>query len=226
MASTKIYETNLVKKELDEILKDEPVINHIPDEVSYYKHFYRKVLHTGSRVIGGAHEDSDDDYVLLSTPELVQPLEKILLEEGFYHGGSLEYDDTGKPKIVDFLSLKKDNLNLILTNRDDFFDDFDKATRLAKKLRLVNKEDRVTLFKAIRDKIFPGDPEDKPEKQSKSKYTWEIKANPADWRMHVFDGLQNAVPPRILPQENPQVVLQAQAAENFFEEAGVPEPEF
>lgn len=48
-----------------------------------------------------------------------------------------------------FISLEKDGLNIIATEKTKFFDDFQLATRVAMKLGLNEKSQRITLFQAI-----------------------------------------------------------------------------
>jgi hypothetical protein len=54
-----------------------------------------------------------------------------------------------------FSTLRKGRINLIATKREDFFDRFDFATRLAKMLNLTQKDARISLF----DAILSGEPE-------------------------------------------------------------------
>jgi hypothetical protein len=54
-----------------------------------------------------------------------------------------------------FLSFKKDSLNLILTCSPEYFDNFLKATVLAKSMNLLEKKDRVMLFEAITRNVWP-----------------------------------------------------------------------
>lgn len=113
------------------------------------KGFVTEILHTGSRVIcDPAPTDTDDDYLVLLSSSKYKPLKKFLLDDGFCIGGS-GVDDS------EFLSLKKNDLNIIATHDMDFFTNSVKATKLAKALNLLKKEDRITLFRAIRDNVWP-----------------------------------------------------------------------
>lgn len=49
----------------------------------------------------------------------------------------------------------KPDLNIILTCNEEYFDDFTRATFLAKSLNLTNKEDRVILFEALTRDVWP-----------------------------------------------------------------------
>lgn len=46
----------------------------------------------------------------------------------------------------DFFSARMHDHNLIVTNKNWFFDRFMQATKVAKNMNLLKKEDRVTLF--------------------------------------------------------------------------------
>ena len=54
-----------------------------------------------------------------------------------------------------FRSWKKERINLLLTCSPDYFENFCKATSLAKRLNLLKKEDRVSLFEAITRDVWP-----------------------------------------------------------------------
>ncbi len=58
-----------------------------------------------------------------------------------------EYEGDGSD--LKFVSYREGNVNLIVTDDEKFFDTFMIATRTAKKLNLMQKKDRVTLFRAI-----------------------------------------------------------------------------
>ena len=52
-------------------------------------------------------------------------------------------------RAMTFVSLKRDQFNLIVTTDLDFIDKFMLATRTASVLNLLRKDDRVCLFQAI-----------------------------------------------------------------------------
>lgn len=58
-----------------------------------------------------------------------------------------DFKDSDKAGV--FRSWKKDQLNLILTCSIEYFDNFYRATRLARYLNLLKKTDRIALFQAI-----------------------------------------------------------------------------
>ena len=127
----------------------------IPDTVLYYKQFWTDVLHTGSRVIcNPAPTDTDDDYVVLTKPDMLPPLGEFLRGEGFAIGGSHVGSSDDK-----FNSYKKgrfgDTLNLILTDKPEFFEKFRRATMIATGLNLLEKPVRIMLFEAVFDGTYP-----------------------------------------------------------------------
>lgn len=50
-----------------------------------------------------------------------------------------------------FESWRKDNINLIITYSKEFFDKFMAASDVCRKLNVLNKEDRVMVFEAVRN---------------------------------------------------------------------------
>jgi len=59
--------------------------------------------------------------------------------------GNVHYD----PSEGEFNSWRRGKLNLILTDCEEFYESFMLASRVAKKLNLLNKKDRIDLFQAI-----------------------------------------------------------------------------
>lgn len=94
--------------------------------------------------------DTDTDYVLLCS----EGYEKSLRDKGFECSTSesaacIEYESMGN-----FLSYRKGNDNYIVTTDVEFYVKFVNATRLAKRLNLLKKEDRIALFQAILYGVF------------------------------------------------------------------------
>lgn len=88
--------------------------------------------------------DTDEDYlVLVDNLDLSMAL-KAMQEEGWEMGTEFSVDHQ-----PEFYSLGKGNVNVILTDSQHWFDRFLLATRVATKLNLLNKDDRITLFQAI-----------------------------------------------------------------------------
>lgn len=83
--------------------------------------------------------DTDDDQLVL-----VSDLQEYITDkeaDGFVCCTSYPGED--------FTSLRRGEVNLIVTQKQEFFDKFVFATKIAKKLNLQKKEDRVALFQAI-----------------------------------------------------------------------------
>jgi hypothetical protein len=102
----------------------------------------------GSRVTcDPAPTDTDEDYIILVSTEKNKLLADYLLDEDFNcqsDGG--EYDGISES---DFLSWKKDELNLLVTTDLAFFHKFMAASSLAKHLNLLKKEDRIATFQVV-----------------------------------------------------------------------------
>jgi hypothetical protein len=98
---------------------------------------------TGSQVIGGATSDSDFD-ILVQVKE-IHPTENY--NTGGYEWHAVDYGMVGED--INFQSLKHESVNLILTNKTEFYDLFMLATKTARMLNLTKKEDRIRLFQFI-----------------------------------------------------------------------------
>lgn len=110
-------------------------------------HLFRKVEPIGSRVVcNPAPTNTDADYVCLAagfsgSETLLKALE------------ALGYTSDLGPTYANepFRSFRKGEVNLIVTHHSDFFDRTMLATQVCKKLNLLNKGDRVMVFRAVRD---------------------------------------------------------------------------
>ena len=102
----------------------------------------KKVWPTGSRYICSPPVlTTDDDYVVL----VEAGWEPELTEKGFtYTPTELQYVSMGS-----FVSLRKGDINYIVTQSQVFFDRFRAATELAKSLNLSDKNERVALFRSV-----------------------------------------------------------------------------
>ena len=100
---------------------------------------------TGSRVIcDPPPADTDDDYVVL-----VSDLNRFL---GALDGVGFGLDGSVPNCPLNafvFVSMTLGKTNLISTQNEDFYKRFCAATHVAKKLNLLKKEDRVSLFQAV-----------------------------------------------------------------------------
>lgn len=101
---------------------------------------------TGSRVIcDPPPTDTDEDWVCFQ-PQYDAAI-AALEEDGFKSEGSPKFY-TGNNR-GSFRSLRKGNVNLILTDQREFFDLFVSATELAKRFNLREKADRIALFQVV-----------------------------------------------------------------------------
>jgi len=161
--------------------------NSLSGYIAKYEPYYQKFVHTGSRVICTPPiTDTDDDYLLLVSPDKVQDFENKLVEDGWVLGGSMpngilplntehEYKEDGSidhskvfhswktPPVMTQPEHHSDwavedyskTVNLLITCNEEYFEDFCRATFLARALNLKYKPDRITLFEAITRNVWP-----------------------------------------------------------------------
>lgn len=87
--------------------------------------------------------DTDIDYIIFTV--VPEDLFAFLEERGF----ETNYIDYPLETDGNFRSYRKEKLNLIITDTYDFYLSFVKATDLAKKLNLREKQQRIDLFQYI-----------------------------------------------------------------------------
>lgn len=92
--------------------------------------------------------DTDEDYLVLIKWDSWGPFRDEMKALGWGCGEGGEGEEYIEDEI-EFRSLRKGELNLIVTESGDFFDRFMKATRIARRLNLLEKGDRISLFQAI-----------------------------------------------------------------------------
>ena len=95
---------------------------------------------TGSRVICNPPPmDTDEDYIaLMDDPH-------ALSCAGFALGTDLhKYAD-----MPEFLAFRHGEFNIVATDSREFYEKFCKATDAAKELNLLDKADRIALFRAV-----------------------------------------------------------------------------
>lgn len=128
---------------MDEIEKYESWIK----DCVYILEFHR----TGSSYICDPPvTNTDVDYVCL-----VEESSKVILDTWLTNQG---YTDVSKMyEGTDFISARKERLNLIIVWSDSNYEGWVEATLQAKELNLTNKEDRVALFKKVRNEVMFGD---------------------------------------------------------------------
>ena len=105
--------------------------------------------YVGSRITCDPPVTNTDKDILCLTldhPRVIQEASTL----GYVQAGSVPCDrfDIEKSK-SQFLSFRKNTINLIVTDQGQFFDKFMAATSVAKKLNLLKKEDRIHLFQAV-----------------------------------------------------------------------------
>lgn len=103
---------------------------------------------TGSRYIcDPPPTDTDNDTVILIAPEDFDSVNVTLMLNDWELGGSMVPGDI-------WYSYKKGIENYIITTSEEHYRKWITATRIAKKFNMVNKEDRIDLFKAIVDSQY------------------------------------------------------------------------
>jgi len=102
-----------------------------------------KMEYVGSRVTCTPAPTDTDEDVLLLTDDL-NTLIGDCIEVGF------KWDsDVTKSYPDSFVSLRNGEMNLIITDEEEFFEKFMLATHVCKSLNVLNKSDRITVFQAI-----------------------------------------------------------------------------
>ncbi|NTS31393.1 hypothetical protein HQ945_09020 [Phyllobacterium sp. BT25] len=103
----------------------------------------------GSRVTcDPAPIDTDQDYLVevQSGEAIVSSLVMVLVDFGFRWEGNEHYQDAARN---DFMSWRRDDINLIVTANYDFASRHRAATHVCTRLNLQNKDDRIALFQAV-----------------------------------------------------------------------------
>ena len=110
---------------------------------------YCKPVRAGSRITcNPPPDDTDEDWIIwIERP--IQEVDKRLIGLGFELGGSIIRNTEKDWKESTFFSYTKGDLNLIITPSEEFFDKFLEATKLAKQINIIRKENRIKLFQCI-----------------------------------------------------------------------------
>lgn len=106
---------------------------------------------TGSREIcNPSPKDADKDYVVC-TFDLIcfGKVHEYMRGCGFEIDGEDEEFQEYDEMIEQFVSYRKENLNMIVTNSSPYFRKFKAATKIAKMLNLRDKRQRIALFQSI-----------------------------------------------------------------------------
>lgn len=116
--------------------------------LSLLDRFGAKHKPTGSRVIcNPPPADTDEDHVVFIENWLMCEALEALENYGYHVPDPEErYNNTEMPN---FVSVRKDDVNLIVTGKKHFYNRFVAATSLARRFNLLNKEDRIALFQAV-----------------------------------------------------------------------------
>lgn len=123
-----------------------------------YSYYWLDCLHSGSRVICNPPVlDTDDDYIILCAENRLDEFKRVLEGDGFVLGGSGVQHQGNESKFWSYKKSSDDEgiINFIITLDEKWFDNSIKATSLARALNLKSKEDRITLFEAIREGNWP-----------------------------------------------------------------------
>lgn len=106
------------------------------------------LLATGSRVIGGATIDSDWDYVLLCehwNRSLADAIESM----GFAQTNNDDHSGDVYGNRMTYKTYRYGKLNLIVCRHRSVFDNWNRATEIAKALRPRTKEQRIQIFDSV-----------------------------------------------------------------------------
>lgn len=101
---------------------------------------------TGSRIICNP-PPKDTDYDILVLVKDVDQF-KVAAALSDWRNNTSEKKDEYQDA-PDFTSFRKGELNLIVTSDQGFYERFDAATHVAKRLNLLKKPDRIALFQAV-----------------------------------------------------------------------------
>lgn len=127
--------TSLTKKAIDDALAEMSLHLHNPFENNVLRMEY-----VGSRVTCvPAPMDTDEDVLILTddTTKFVESCCKAGFKEtGSYAGPA-------------FYSLRQGEVNLIITENEEFYDKFMLATHVCKSLNVLDKQHRIIVFQAI-----------------------------------------------------------------------------
>lgn len=124
------------------------------DLLSTLKPISLAVAKVGSKVTcNPPPENTDKDYLVLLHWDYIETslLEEYLSSSGFLYEGDQSYKDCAEDYNTElaFRSYRKGDVNLIVTFSKIFYEKFLAATLLAKKLNLMEKQQRVDLFQTF-----------------------------------------------------------------------------
>lgn len=114
------------------------------------KKLFIKFYPVGSRVTCDPPPiDTDEDFLCLVDECKLNELYNTLIDDGYELGGSAPFNEIKLSEVDSFSSFTKDEINIIATASHEFFELFMQATGEAKRLNLLDKNDRIALFQKI-----------------------------------------------------------------------------
>jgi hypothetical protein len=118
-------------------------VSRLPDAVLALA---TRAMHVGSRVTcNPALTDTDDDYlILVPTPATGEVIYNLLCKNGWMPDGEDHYAGLGQ-----FVSFRRGDMNIIVTDSPDFYAKFELATHVAAALNIQRKRGRIMLFQAM-----------------------------------------------------------------------------
>lgn len=127
---------------------DMPAVLNVAQTFSEY---FERYVFVGSRVTVNPPPLDTDQDVLCFVHELNKPIvELLMVEQGFVCEGSIPADlDENINAGNTFFSMRKGDMNYIVTSDETFYKRFAAATNLAKQYNLTTKPERVQLFQAV-----------------------------------------------------------------------------
>jgi hypothetical protein len=111
------------------------------------KFTYIQKASVGSRYICSPPPTDTDEDTLFWVKK-IEECQKALEAEGWKKDGGETYKFQGE-----FISMRKDDQNYILSDNAVFFDAFVVATRICKKLNILDKPTRIWIHEQIRDTL-------------------------------------------------------------------------
>jgi len=121
-------------------------MSYLPESLKFILNYTAGCTLVGSRVTcNPPPTDTDQDVLVFCIESKFDELELVLGQEGYDHDGDDHYPN---PRETDmsFKSFSNGEINLIVTCSPEFHRQFMAAHSIAKRLNLLDKNDRVALF--------------------------------------------------------------------------------
>ncbi len=110
----------------------------------------KKILPCGSRVTCKPPiMDTDEDWLIFFQSKDIYLAKDLLQNKGFLCGGSFARSNDDHNCRSIFWSFTRKNINFIISADADFCLKFELATKIAKKLNIMKKSDRISLFQLV-----------------------------------------------------------------------------